>query len=142
MLEFLAALRKGWRFKLGHGQHGKDYFYGNSKLLYTGFLVEQEPFSAAFTTEQRAIEFYTEVRCGLVHEGQTKNSWRIWRGQMSDPLIDFDKKAIYRDVMQRQIEAYLDSYCGELASTNELQAAFIRKFDHLHQNTAPPTTAA
>lgn len=136
VLEFLAALRKGWSFKHGHKQQGKDNYYGNSKLLYVTFLGEEEPFAGSFTTPQRANDFYTDIRCGLVHEGQTKNAWRIWRGQRSDPLVDFEKKAIYRDVMQQQIETYLDRYCRELTLTVELQDAFIRKFDYLYQNTA------
>lgn len=138
VLEFLAALRKGWNFRHGHTHQGEDNYYGNSKLLYTTFLSEEEPFAAFFTTRQRADDFYTDIRCGLVHEGQTKNAWRIWRGRASDPLVDFEKKAIYRDVMQRQIETYLDRYCHELASTVELQDAFIRKFDYLYQNNALP----
>jgi hypothetical protein len=117
---------------------GAENYYGNSKLLYTTFLLEQAPFAAFFTTQQRASDFYTDIRCGLVHEGQTKNSWRIWRGKPSDPLIDFDRKAIHRDVMQRDIEAYLDRYCHELTLSVDLQQAFIRKFDHLYQNTAVP----
>lgn len=136
VIEFLAALRKGWSFKHGHKVQGQDNYYGNSKLLYTTFLSEEAPFADAFTTQARADEFYTDIRCGLVHEGQTKNTWRIWRGQASDPLVDFDRKAIHRDVMQRQIEAYLDRYCAELAATAQLQDAFIRKFDYLFQNTA------
>ncbi|OJX47832.1 MAG: hypothetical protein BGO81_00245 [Devosia sp. 66-22] len=98
--------------------------------------MEEEPFSASFTTHQRANDFYTDIRCGLVHEGQTKNAWRIGRGQATDPLIDFERKAIYRDVMQQQIEAYLDRYCHQLASTVALQEAFVRKFDYLYQNNA------
>lgn len=136
VIEFLAALRKGWSFKHGHKEQGKDNYYGNSKLLYTTFLSEEKPFVDAFSTRERADEFYTDIRCGLVHEGQTKNAWRIWRGQASHPLVDFERKAIYRDVMQRQIEAYLDRYCAELAGVPELQGAFIRKFDYLYQNTA------
>jgi hypothetical protein len=141
VLEFLAALRKGWSFRHGHKHQGRDNYYGNSKLLYTTFLREEQPFAASFTTQNRSDDFYTDVRCGLVHEGQTKNSWRIWRGQPSDPLIDFEKKAVYRDVMQRQIESYLDRYCLELTSSSELQAAFIRKFDYLHSNTAAPSNS-
>ncbi len=140
VLEFLAALRKGWSFKHGHKLQGAGNYYGNSKLLYTTFLREEAPFATSFTTAERANDFYTDIRCGLVHEGQTKNSWRIWRGKPSDPLIDFDRKAIHRDVMQRCIEAYLDRYCGELALSADLQQAFIRKFDHLYQNTAAPPT--
>ena len=136
VLEFLAALRKGWSFRHGHEEQGKDNYYGNSKLLYTTFLREEEPFAASFTTPERANDFYTDIRCGLVHEGQTKKSWRIWRGQPSDPLIDFERKAIYRDVMQQQIEIYLDQYCLELTTSGELQQAFVRKFDYLYQNTA------
>jgi hypothetical protein len=136
VIEFLAALRRGWSFSHGHKEQGKDNHYGNSKLLYTTFLMEEAPFADAFTTQQRADEFYTDIRCGLVHEGQTKNAWRIWRGQASHPLVDFERKAVYRDVMQRQIEAYLDRYCEELSSVHELQGAFIRKFDYLYQNTA------
>lgn len=141
VLEFLAALRKGWSFRHGHKHQGRDNYYGNSKLLYTTFLREEEPFSGSFTTQDKADDFYTDVRCGLVHEGQTKNSWRIWRGQPSDPLIDFEKKAVYRDVMQRQIESYLDRYCRELTSSGELQQAFIRKFDYLYSNTATPSSS-
>lgn len=135
VIEFLAALRKGWSFKHGHKEQGKDNYYGNSKLLYTTFLSEEAPFSDAFTTQQRADEFYTDIRCGLVHEGQTKNAWRIWRGRASHPLVDFERKAVYRDVMQRQIEAYLDRYCAELTTTADLQSAFVRKFDYLYLNT-------
>lgn len=138
VLEFLAALRKGWSFRHGHKQQGKDNYYGNSKLLCTTFLCDEKPFADSFTTKQRASDFYTDIRCGLVHEGQTKNAWRIWRGGASDPLVDFEKKAIYRDVMQQQIETYLDRYCRELASTVGLQDAFIRKFDHLYPNKALP----
>jgi hypothetical protein len=138
VLEFLAALRKGWSFKHGHKVQGTENYYGNSKLLYTSFLREEAPFAKSFTTAERANHFYTDIRCGLVHEGQTKNSWRIWRGKPSDPLIDFDRKAIHRDVMQRHIEAYLDRYCRELTLSVDLQQAFIRKFDHLYQNTAAP----
>ncbi len=139
VIEFLAALRKGWSFKHGHKPQGKDNLYGNSKLLYTAFLTEEQPFSDSFITQQRASDFYTDIRCGLVHEGQTKNTWRIWRGQLSEPLIDFEKKAVYRDVMQRQIEVYLNRYCDELGSSQDLQGAFIRKFDHLYENTALPS---
>jgi len=141
VLEFLAALRKGWSFKHGHQVQGKDNFYGNSKLLFTSFLLENEPFAHSFTTPEGANQFYTDVRCGLVHEGQTKNAWRIWRGQGSDPLIDFGRKAIYRDVMQRQIETYLDRYCIELAHSAVLQQAFVRKFGYLYANNVTPSTA-
>lgn len=141
VLEFLAALRKGWSFRHGHKEEGKDYCYGNSRLLYTSFLAEQDPFARSFTTPQRANEFYTDIRCGLVHEGQTKNGWRIWRGQASHPLVDFERRAIYRDVMQRQIETYLDRYCRELPHSTELQEAFVRKFDYLYANTASLSAA-
>lgn len=141
VLEFLAALRNGWSFKHGHKVQGQDNFYGNSKLLFTSFLLSEEPFASSFTTAEVANQFYTDVRCGLVHEGQTKNAWRIWRGQMSDPLIDFVRKAVYRDVMQRQIETYLDRYCTELAQSVPLQQAFARKFNYLHLNNAPNIAA-
>jgi hypothetical protein len=139
VLEFLAALRKGWSFKHGHRGEGKDNYYGNSKSLYVSFLIEQHPFARSFTTHTLANEFYTDVRCGLVHEGQTKNGWRIWRGTASSPLVDFEKKAIYRDVMQREIETYLQRYCIELQGSAELQQAFVRKFDHLYANTVLPS---
>ncbi len=142
VLEFLAALRSGWSFKHGHKVQGQDNFYGNSKLLFTSFLLSEEPFASSFTTAERANQFYTDVRCGLVHEGQTKNAWRIWRGQSSDPLIDFVRKAVYRDVMQRQIETYLDRYCTELSQSVPLQQAFVRKFAYLSANNVQPTSAS
>ncbi|RWF88529.1 MAG: hypothetical protein EOQ45_32055 [Mesorhizobium sp.] len=137
LIEFLASLRKGWSYRHGHKDYGKDDAYGDSQKLYVDFLRKEEPFKAHFTKRQ-AEGFYADIRCGLVHEAQTKRGWRIWRGDASQPVIDHTRKIVYRESMRRCITDYLERYRSELLLSTDLQDAFIRKFDYLHKHTEKP----
>jgi hypothetical protein len=129
----LASLRKGWSYLHGHKGHGKSDFYGDSQKLYVDFLRHEDPFKAHFSKAQ-AKSFYTNIRCGLVHEAQTKYGWRIWRGDASRPLVDHRQKVVYRNRMRSYIDDYLARYRSELLASADLQDAFIRKFDYLHKH--------
>jgi hypothetical protein len=134
LIEFLAALRKGWNFQHGYTEKdGTDDLYGNSSQLFIDFLRKEPPFKQFFT-KATARTFYTKIRCGLVHEAQTKDGWRVWRGDDSRPLIDHRQKVIYRARMSHYINEYLGAYGAELTGSRALQDAFIRKFDYLYAN--------
>ena len=135
LIEFLAALKKGWSYYHGHKIQGKDYHYGHSASLFIEFLRDEKPFKLAFDTKTKAKQFYSNIRCGLVHEAQTKDGWRIWKGTTTGKLVNHDKKIVFRDQMTVCINTYLTSYGKELTSNIALQEAFIRKFDHFHENT-------
>ncbi|MBB4443496.1 MULTISPECIES: hypothetical protein [Rhizobium] len=135
LIEFLAALRLGFRFERGNYKHGDDFRYWDSKCLFVDFLRHVAPFADHFTARQ-ALKFYVDVRCGLIHEAQTKGQWVVKSACGSDRMIDFTTFTVNRDIFSDKIAEYLDHYQQELSGSAPLQVAFIRKFDHLFSNTA------
>lgn len=43
---------------------------------------------SGFTEKDIALEFYQAVRCGLMHEAQTKRRWTIWAKSYRKAIID------------------------------------------------------
>lgn len=130
LIEFLAALKLGKRYK--HQKNGEklgQHEYANSNALFCEFLVREEPFKEYFSDISAAREFYKNVRCALLHEARTKNGWRIWAS--GDDAVDVTEKIVRRDKLQAAIESYLESYGSLLKQDEDVQDAFIRKFDHL-----------
>lgn len=126
LIEFLAATRAGknYRHKKPHG----PYEYGNSRDLFVKFLYQTAPF-ANFFSKQTANEYYSNVRCALLHEARTKDGWIIWvKGSVP---VDCQKKIIYRDSFQSLIESYIEDYGLNLTNDVLLQEAFVRKLNHL-----------
>lgn len=130
LIEFLAAARagKGYRLPRKGEQPLGEFEYSKSADMFVKFLSENEPFSDAFTPEL-AQDFYSSVRCGLLHEARTKDGWIIWA--KGEGIIDAEQKIVHRDNMQLAIETYVAAYGKELQLDVALQAAFIRKFDAL-----------
>lgn len=129
-IEFLAALKVGKNYRFPqNGQQLSEHEYSRSKDLFCGFLSSSEPFKAWFDSADVAVDFYASVRCGLLHEARTKDGWRIKAS--GDVAIDYDNKVVYRNQLNGTITDYLSLYKEKLKSDAELQAAFIRKFNHL-----------
>lgn len=133
VIEFLAALRVGWRFDHGEFRHGEGFRYWDSKRLYTDFLRRTDPFKAYFNKAQ-AQKFYVDIRCALVHEAQLRGRWALKAESGTAKIIDFEKFQINRDRFGSAIAEYLSSYRSELAVSVELQQAFVRKFNDLFEN--------
>lgn len=131
LLEFLAALRGGLihRSKIKKAKL-KPWEYTSSGSMLCGFLCRQRPFKSWFD-EDTAADFYSSVRCPLLHETRTRNGWVIWaKNPMPDGApIDVAAKVVYRDDLQAVIETYVDDYCQTLLRSAALQTSFIRKFD-------------
>jgi len=125
LIEFFASLRIGKNHSLNPKD---DYEYRNSSDLYREFL-SKAPLFSEFFDDLKAREFYSSIRCALLHEARTKNEWKIW-AEGSIP-IDFDRKFLFRNNLQTLIESYLTSYKDELMKSPSIQSAFIRKIDNL-----------
>lgn len=143
LIEFLAALRLGLEYEHGWPQFAVNNKYGQSGRLYKEFLCTTQPFAAVFNDpnnpdQPKAAAFWSSVRNGLLHEGQTKDGWRIRvsKRKQTAVALDFTPGAsiVYRDLFLALTRAYLHTYCNELLTTTRLQHAFIRKFDHLHRH--------
>jgi hypothetical protein len=95
------------------------------------FLMNAHPFRDHFNADT-AKEFYTSIRCGLLHEAATKNGWRILAASPSgNELINANRKIVYRNDLQDALLAFVSDYGERLKTDVALQSAFIRKFDSL-----------
>lgn len=144
LIEFLAALRLGLEYEYGWPpqQFGHNNKYGQSGRLYKEFLCNVQPFAAVFDDpnpqQPKAAGFWSSVRNGLLHEGQTKDGWRIRVAirKQAALAVNFTpgSSIVYRDLFLDLTRTYIATYCNEMLTTVQLQAAFIRKFDHLHRH--------
>lgn len=129
LIEFLAATQTGKRYKfLRNGEKLGEFEYNKSRELFVNFLSSSEPFNSAFDQEI-ANDFYSSVRCGLLHEAATKNGWKIWAS--NEKIVCADRKIVFRDSLQKAIKEFLKKFGERLLTEEELQKAFVRKFDHL-----------
>ncbi|TGT44423.1 hypothetical protein [Mesorhizobium sp. M8A.F.Ca.ET.165.01.1.1] len=129
LIEFLAALRTGENYKLDKPDPKKGE-YNDSGRLFRDFLAKEAPFSAVFATT--AGDFYRDIRCGLLHEGQSKGGYLIKKKSKSGLIVDLGPpKVLYWTDLQGAIETYLTQYTNDLETVAALQNAFIRKYDHL-----------
>ena len=126
LIEFLAAIRLGKKYR--HNNPQPPHEYKNSRKLFVDFLFQTPPFDKLFS-EADAGDFYSNVRCALLHEARTKDGWIIWvTGAVP---VNCRKRVVYRDSFQALIEGYIDDYGMALTADVPLQEAFLRKFNDL-----------
>jgi hypothetical protein len=131
LIEFLESTCQGKIYKYcPKGQKPGPNEYSSSKEMFISFLLNRDPFKNTFS-KQLAIEFYSSIRCGLLHEASTKNGWRIWASSGDGKIIDEAKKLVFRDTFEKSIRQFIDEYGTELRSNQTLQKAFLFKFDSL-----------
>lgn len=131
LIEFLESCRRGLKYRyLRNGEKLAPNEYASSKDIFVTFLRDRDPFSNTFD-ESSAVDFYASVRCGLLHEAQTKNGWKI-RAKGPDCIVaNVNDRIVYRDNFQAALLSYVESYKSALLLDTTLQAAFLRKFDSL-----------
>lgn len=131
LIEFLETTVQGLKYKvLRRGETLDEYEYSFSSDVFVSFLCNRPPFERHFDHEL-ATEFYRSIRCGLMHEAQTKNGWKVWAKSQDGELINRDKKIVFRDNFHDAVLAFIADYQRHLPQDPALQAAFIRKFDSL-----------
>ncbi|MGO9210427.1 MAG: hypothetical protein ACLP2H_09960 [Terriglobales bacterium] len=130
LIEFLESAVQGtsYRYHLRAGETLGSFEYSSSKAIFESFLTTRIPFRDEFT-DSVARDFYEGVRCGLLHEAQTKKGWRI--RAIGSRIIDADGKILFRDNFQNGLLQFVEDYGIQLRTNKEYQAAFIRKFDSL-----------
>lgn len=147
LIETFAAFRVGSIYNNRYSEiNDPPYQYKDCQKLFVNFLLTNSKFKEYFTESQTnnskihysANEFYTDVRCGLLHEGRTKNDWTINLKKKEEIKgifgKDKNKKKIYRTILYNELKDYLDSYIKELKEekSKELRRNFARKMDNLY----------
>lgn len=120
MIEALESFRQGW-----------PDTKGMSKAAFCSFFDKNDQFS---DFRGYAEKFYTNIRCGILHQAETTGGWLIKRtGTLFDPTT----KTINAKKFLDKLEMCLDSYCTELNGLNwgstEWKSA-IKKIDAICRN--------
>jgi len=131
LIEFLESTLRGLTYRYLRGREElREYEYSSSRDLFIDFLTTHQPFDKFFD-KAIAEDFYEGIRCGLLHEAQTKNGWCIWAKSPTCAIIDASARIIYRDDFQQALLTFTSWYEEQLPRDALLQEAFIRKFDVL-----------
>ena len=133
LIEFLEStwIGKNYRYVYGDDNINRKIEYNKSQPLFIDFLTKRPPFNNFFNYSS-ARKFYSEVRCGLLHEAATKGDWKIQSKAMYDLYSrDSDGHHIQRNKFEKAIKEYLDFYKDNLLIDQDRQKAFIRKMNHI-----------
>jgi hypothetical protein len=150
LIEFLQSCYEGKTFKYRASE--TKSVYGDSAKKFKDFLIQHEPFKVIFLKSisrpikrinNYADDFYSHVRCGLLHEAATNNGWIIKTHKSADTSFEFvdlsdeNRKIIYRDKFVKAIKKYCDNYAQQIIDNKKdkdnqfLRDNFCRKLDSL-----------
>ncbi len=134
LIESFAAFEKGLIFNFNKTTGDPKYQYKKSKDLFVNFLLDAVIFENNFwktsgKTKQPiatlASDFYSDVRCGLMHEARTKNNWHI----NTDSNVPFNsgkflkiekgKISVLRSVLHFSLVKHLQNYSAKLSEDNK-----------------------
>lgn len=160
LIEMFAAFRQGKihnyaRPKRKEYRPKHEYFY--SDQCFIEFLETEDIFENQFFIKDpltglkiqhsifKAKDFYSKVRCGLMHEARTKEEWIITAAEIDNvslaKFLIYDEihktKKINRTVLQERLRSYFeDKYIKELRKNDtngkKLRRFLARKLDHLY----------
>lgn len=87
----------------------------NSNDIYGGDFFEAFFSHCDELTEFKGmgIKFYKNIRCGILHQAETKGGWKISR-KGRDPLLNNNRKTINATKFFNQLKKYLETYRKEL----------------------------
>jgi hypothetical protein len=111
LIETLEAFYQGWTSTLKHsGESFKNFFHRQTRFK-------------EFDTPGMAEDFYEHVRCGLLHQGETRQGWTIVR---SGSILE--GKKINAAKFHGRLAGAIDDYRDDLR--NEADLLLRKHFDH------------
>lgn len=126
-----------------HGiDESDDKFKPNCKT-FKDFFERSDYFKADFDTDEKIAIFYKHIRCGLLHQGETKEDTKI--NLKKTQLISLiDNKGIKsielnRKEFHKRVTQYFDDYIEKLKDKNQkqLRQDFKTKMDLITRTTKP-----
>lgn len=124
MIETLESFYNGW--KSTNGVKGE--------VVFEGFFTRVPHFHEF---QGKGGEFYTHIRCGILHQAETTGGWLIRR---SGALLDYPNKTINANKFMKLQKSSLDDYYQELASArwkDKLWRKCCRKMNAIIKHCEP-----
>ena len=110
---------------------GNTITTGDSTAMFQRFLTTRGHFKKYFDLAT-ATRFYHQVRCGILHLGETTGNARIWSvGELL--RINGDEMILNRSKFHTELRNEFQEYLGKLAKgTDEIQRRnFRKKMDYI-----------
>lgn len=85
---------------------------GRSKEMFVSFFNRAERFKAFADI---AVEFFSSIRCGILHQAETRNGWRIL---LKGSLLDLTNKTINANAFLNELEKTLKADLETLANAD------------------------
>lgn len=120
MIETLQSFIEGWK-----SSHGK------STESFRRFLTTRKRFKKFFT-KKRAERFYSEFRCGILHQAEIQGNSFVW--SVGDLLeIDGKKMTVNRTKFHKSLKDEFVDYLDELRDSVSVvpRKNFRKKMDHI-----------
>ncbi len=112
-------------------QRGRHTQVGGTNMAFEKILLE-EPFRPHFEREGRAARFGRAVRNGILHDGETRDGWVVWKASSEDsPMIDPQadgRTRIHRELFHRTVKTYVDTYFATLRAGTDSGVALREAF--------------
>lgn len=95
--------------------------HGKSKKMFSAFF-ERETSLRVFGSP--CNWFFRDIRCAILHQGEVRGGWRIWRqGQ----LLDMSGKTINATKFLRELKKAVSDYGDQLTVNDECWLQFKKK---------------
>ncbi|HEY1663566.1 MAG TPA: hypothetical protein VGI03_14205 [Verrucomicrobiae bacterium] len=111
LIETLQSFYEGLDNTKGMSNESFKAFFEREKKFFPGFA---KCFPKSFTKEKNN-NFYTNIRCGILHQAETTGGYSILRDK--SPLFDADEKTINANKFVKALELSLDNYIVILGSS-------------------------
>src|SRR5690606_33929456 len=135
LIETIECFVNGWI-------HKHPYFIDLNGVSFKG---NEKVFRSFFNNRVKiginGKDFYSSVRCSLLHETQTENNWKIKKSKDNREAYEEKDgfKILYRDGFQSEIEKVLERYKNAIIkgetfdgiSACDLRKFFIAKMNHI-----------
>lgn len=145
LIETIECFINGWVYQktakkyVWHNKINNDTRNKNEEV-FVSFFERRAPFNSIIP-EVNGVDFFKNVRCGLLHETQTKNNWKIKSGNVNGKSYELKDgyKIIYRENLQKDLNTLIDKYKNAIINGcefdgiegNALRKNFISKFNRI-----------
>jgi hypothetical protein len=75
--------------------------------------------------------FYSDIRCALLHQGETYRGWRIWR---SGPLLNMEGRVINATTFAKELRTAVSAQADEMVDNNDVWRHFLKKMETICAN--------
>lgn len=122
LIEAIEAFNNGWDVTPQNGKPFKAFFTRNKAF-------------SSLSSKKVSLDFYENIRCGILHQGEIKNGWKIRRN--TSLLFDSENKIIDANCFIKEMENTIIEYCDTLKrnpSHKEIWNKAKRKMNFIRDN--------